>query len=136
MKRRVFLLLLGALLMGISQANAADSLLKTVVHINFNDESKQGHGLGNIENILKDEPSAKIELVAHGEGISLLVKGSKHRDKIERLIKQKIGFAAFEHTMKKKGIRREELIPGVSTVSSGAVEVLRKQSSGYAYFKP
>jgi len=38
--------------------------------------------------------------------------------------------------MKKKAIEKEALVTGVTTVPSGAVEVLRKQEEGYGYFRP
>ena len=44
---------------------------------------------------------------------------------------------ACENTMRQKSIRKEDLLPNVGTVPSGAVEVVRKQQrDGYAYFKP
>ena len=70
-------------------------------------------------------------------GISLLVKDkSSHADQVATLIKQGVRFAACENTMKQKQIVLEQLLSGVTTVSSGAVEIIRKQSEGYGYFKP
>jgi hypothetical protein len=49
--------------------------LQVVVHVNFPDAQRQGHGLKNVENILKDvHEDAKVEVVCHGAGIGLLVK--------------------------------------------------------------
>jgi intracellular sulfur oxidation DsrE/DsrF family protein len=45
-------------------------------------------------------------------------------------------FEACENTMKKKSLSKEDLLPGTKTVPSGAVEIIRKQSAGYSYFKP
>lgn len=112
-------------------------MLKAVVHINFNDSERQEHGLGNIENILKEVPNAEIEVVSHGEGITLLVtKETKQAEKIQALMKQGVRFAACENTMKKQSIAKEDLVAGVTTVPSGAVEVLRKQQEGFSYFRP
>lgn len=115
-----------------------NAMLKTVVHINFADSERQEHGLKNLENILREEGSKiEIEVVCHGVGISLLVKDkSSHADQVATLIKQGVRFAACENTMKQKQIALEQLLSGVTTVSSGAVEIIRKQSEGYGYFKP
>ena len=51
-------------------------------------------------------------------------------------MKQGVLFVACENTMKKKAIENDPLASGVSTVPSGAVEVLRKQQEGYGYFRP
>lgn len=73
----------------------------------------------------------------HGGGIGLLVKDkSEHADEVARLIKVGVRFAACENTLRDKLIPKENLLPGVTTVPSGAVEVIRKQQEGYGYFRP
>ena len=115
----------------------ASTMLKSVVHVNFKDSDRQEHALGNIENILKEAPDTKIEVVSHGEGITLIQKSkSEHGEKIAALMKQGVQFVGCENTMKKKSIEKDDLLTGVTTVPSGAVEVLRKQQEGYGYFRP
>ncbi len=112
--------------------------LKVVVHINFSDSERQAHGLKNVSNILKAEPSTRVEVVCHGAGINLVEKHqTANAEAVEALGKQGVCFVACENTMRQKAIRKEGLLPGVDTVPSGAVEVIRKQQQdGYAYFKP
>ena len=116
----------------------SNHMLKAVVHVNFSDPERQGHGLKNVENILKETGSdAEIEVVAHGGGIVLLVQGeSKHADKIQSLIERKVKFVACRNTLRDKSIAEKRLLPGVQVIASGAVEVLRKQQDGFGYFKP
>lgn len=115
----------------------ASTMLKCVVHVNFKDSQRQEHALGNIENILKEAPDAKIEVVSHGEGMTLIQKSkSEHAEKIAALIKQGVQFVGCENTMQKKSIEKGDVLTGVTTVPSGAVEVLRKQQEGYGYFRP
>ena len=117
------------------EANAP--MLKAVVHVNFDDADRQEHALGNIENILAEVPNAEIEVVSHGKGISLVDgEQTKQAEKIQALMKKGVRFAGCENTMKKQSITKEQLVPGVITVPSGAVEVLRKQQAGYSYFRP
>ena len=112
-------------------------VLKAVVHINFGDVERQQHGLGNIDNILKEAPEAEVEVVCHGKGISLVDgKQTPHAEQVRSLIKRGARFVACENTMKKEGIENEQLVADVTTVPSGAVEVLRKQQEGYGYFRP
>jgi intracellular sulfur oxidation DsrE/DsrF family protein len=113
-------------------------MLKAVIHVNFADTERQKHGLKNISNILKEAKApSDIEVVCHGAGISLLVKEkSSHGDEVSRLMKAKVRFAACENTMKEKGISKEQLLPGVETVPSGAFEVIKKQQEGFGYFRP
>ena len=60
-----------------------------------------------------------------------------HAEAIEVLPKKGVRFVACEDKMRRESIRKEDLLPGVGTVPSGAVEVVRKQQEdGHAYFKP
>lgn len=122
----------------ISQNKGSNTaMLKAVIHVNFADTERHDHALGNIENILKEVPAATVEVVCHGSGISLVLKkDAKLAEKVAALMKQGVHFVACENTMKKKELSKDELVAGVSTVPSGAVEVLRKQQDGYGYFKP
>jgi len=120
-----------------NQDKGATAMLKGVVHVNFADPERHEDALGNIENILKAVPTAQIEVVCHGKGINLVVtKQSKHAEKVESLMKQGVHFVACENTMKKKAIEKDALVTGVTSVPSGAVEVLLKQQEGYGYFRP
>jgi intracellular sulfur oxidation DsrE/DsrF family protein len=140
-------MLIGLLLAGMTlgtamaRARAGDELgglLKVVVHINFAETGRQGHGLKNVANILKEAPDTRVEVVCHGAGIGLVEKArTEHAEAVEALLKKGVRFVACENTMRQKSIRQEDLLPGVGTVPSGAAEVVRKQQKdGFAYFKP
>lgn len=110
---------------------------KVVIHINFADADQQKGGLRNITNILKAADDAVVEVVCHGPGISLVVDGqTKYAEEVAKLLGQGVQFVACENTMHEKSIPREKLLPDVGTVPSGAVEVIRRQQRGFAYFKP
>ena len=146
MKKMGFALIFGVLVGATVAARAEDKpapkeaakLLKVVVHINFSDAERQKHGLKNLSNILREvNGEAEIVVVCHGDGIGLLVKDkSQNAEQVERLIKEKVRFAACENTLKDKAISKDKLLPGVTTTPSGAVEVIRKQQAGFGYFKP
>jgi intracellular sulfur oxidation DsrE/DsrF family protein len=115
-----------------------NQMLKAVVHVTFSDPERQGNGLKNVDNILKEVGNdAEIEVVAHGAGIVLWVQGeSKHADKLQSLIEHKVKFVACKNTLRDKSIAEDRLLPGVQVIASGAVEGLRKQQNGFSYFKP
>ena len=138
-----FGLMAAVLAVGMSQATRADAkpeggALKAVIHINFPESGVQGAGLKNLTNILEEAPDAQVEVVCHGAGIGLVEKArTEHAEAVEALVKKGVKFVACENTMRQKSIRKEDLLPGVATVPSGTVEVIRKQQKdGYAYFKP
>jgi uncharacterized protein len=120
-----------------ARQSAEATMLKAVVHINFGDTTRQEAGLKNIENILKEADDTIIEVVCHGEGLSLLnAKEAKHAELVQSLMKRRVQFAACENTMRKKSVKKEDLVKGSATVPSGALEVIRQQSQGYSYFRP
>jgi intracellular sulfur oxidation DsrE/DsrF family protein len=123
---------------GAQPAKGGKAMLRAVVHVNFGDTERQKHGLKNVTNMLKAEGGkAEVVIVCHGPGIALVVKDkSPDAAEVERLIKEGVKFEACENTLKDKGIPKESLIPGVTTVPSGAAEVVRRQQDGYGYFRP
>jgi intracellular sulfur oxidation DsrE/DsrF family protein len=128
-----------AVLAGGRVLAAEDEPLKVVVHINFAESGRHGQGLKNIENVLREvgDKGAVVEVVCHGGGIGLVESArSDHAAQVSGLIGRGVKFVACRNTMKQKSIKPEDLIPGVETVGSGAVEVIRKQQEGYAYFRP
>ncbi len=116
----------------------ADGALKVVVHVNFPEPGRQGHCLKNVANILREAPDARVEVVCHVGGIGLVEKArTEHAEAVGALQKQGVTFVACETTMRQKSISKKDLLPGVGTVPSGALEVvLKQQKGGYAYFKP
>jgi intracellular sulfur oxidation DsrE/DsrF family protein len=123
---------------GAQPAKGEKAMLRAVVHVNFGDIERQKHGLKNVTNVLKAEGGkADVVVVCHGPGIALVVKDkSPAAGEIERLLKEGVKFEACENTLKDKGIPKESLIPGVTTVQSGAAEVVRRQQDGFGYFRP
>ncbi|MBY0396975.1 MAG: DsrE family protein [Thermoleophilia bacterium] len=122
-----------------ARASAAGTL-KAVVHVNFPDTGRQGHGLKNVENVLKalgPAEAAEVVVVCHGGGIGLVETArTEHAPGVKALVEKGVRFVACENTMRSKSIRKEDLLPGVGTVPSGALEVIRRQHDGFAYFRP
>ena len=113
------------------------AMLKAVVHVNYDDIDRQEKMLGNIENILDAESKAEIEVVSHGAGMSLIQKSkAKHALQVKALITRGVRFVGCENTMKKKNIDDADMLQGVTTVPSGAAEVIKRQHEGFGYFRP
>jgi len=121
-----------------ARAEAPSGPTRVVVHVNFPESGAQGAGLKNVANILKEAPDTQVEVVCHGAGIGLVEKArTDHAEAVLALIEKGVRFVACENTMRQKSIRKDDLLPGVGTVPSGAFEVVRRQQrDGYAYFKP
>ena len=119
----------------------AGNPLKVLVHVNFADAGRQGNGLKNVDNMLKAAEAVRtvleVEFVCHGDGIVLLEKcKTVYAGPVESLQKKGVRFAACQNTMRQRSIRPEDLLAAVTTVPSGAFEVVRRQQDGFSYFKP
>lgn len=136
--KRSFAILASAMIFASAlPVQAAEKPVKAVFHVNFDEAERQQHALKNASNVLKDAgPGTEIEVVCHGGGINLVTRGSPAVDQVAALAKQGVRFVACENTMREKKIAHDALLPGVTTVPSGASEVLKRQGDGYAYFKP
>ena len=133
------LIVVGGAWAAAEPASSSNDKLKAVVHVNFDEAERQKATLGNVEHILAEvgDQKADIVVVCHGPGLSMLTKSdSKLSGKIAELEKRGVQFHACENTMKKESVTKDDLLPGVKTTPSGAVEVLRRQQQGYSYFKP
>ena len=117
---------------------AKQTRVRAVVHINFDNPQRQDHGLQNVEKILNEcDEAAEIEVIAHGPGVSLLVRQQNgHSEKIRKLADRGVRFTACENTLKERDIEEDTLLPGVTMPPSGAVELLRRQQEGFAYDRP
>jgi intracellular sulfur oxidation DsrE/DsrF family protein len=83
---------------------------------------------------IKPEP-AEVEVLAYGAGIPIMAKGAPTAAQMADLQKLGVHFVACENAMRAHNITKADLLPGVTSVPSGIVELVRKQEAGYSYVK-
>jgi uncharacterized protein len=101
------------------------------------DPQKWNLTLGNIGNALDGigKGNADIELVVYGPGIAMLRKDSAVADKLAAAIASGVHVVACQNSMRGAHIEPADLAPGVTTVPSGVVELIRREHVGYAYVR-
>ena len=109
--------------------------LKLVFHVL--EAYRVNNALGNIQNILDTESLSvsKVDLVVVNEAVQKFTNMTDIREKIEKVISNKISIKICENSMKKFGVFEEELAEEVNSVPSGIVEVVKLQSQGYKYIR-
>jgi intracellular sulfur oxidation DsrE/DsrF family protein len=133
-------LMLLALTLGLA-ASAALAQVKAVFHIDDAQEQALA-GLRNVKNFLDTEPSAKIIVVTHANGVDFLMSDAKDRNgnpyevAVELLQKRGVRFEVCEITLKNRSLKKDQFIEEATFVPSGVVELAKLQSQGYAYIKP
>lgn len=113
---------------------------RVVFHLNSAEEQIQKGLLNNITNLYEalGPDFLRVEVVAHGPGLSLLAKkGSRFAGEVARL-KQQYGveLTACSNTMKAQGLTREDLLEQVDRTVPAIVRLMELQEEGWSYIKP
>jgi intracellular sulfur oxidation DsrE/DsrF family protein len=122
-------------------ALAASAQDKVVYHID--DASAQAvKGLRNIRNHLDVEPTTKITVVTHANGVDFLMEGAKDANgspfagPVSALAARGVTFEICEITLKNRNLKREQFIQEAEFTPSGVVRLAKLQLAGQAYIKP
>ena len=109
---------------------------KIVMQFSDGDSLSQAFVTGQVKNIRTAWPNAIVEVVCHGPGLDLLITTkSKANKAVADWSAQGVIFAACNNTMRKRNIKKEELLPDATVVPSAMIELTLKQEDGWAYVK-
>jgi intracellular sulfur oxidation DsrE/DsrF family protein len=109
---------------------------KLVMQFTDSDSLSQATVLGQVKNIRTAWPNADIEVVCHGGGLDLLQTAtSKVTKQIIEWSGKGVVFAACNNTMKRRNIKKQDLLTPVIVVPSAMVELTLKQENNWAYVK-
>ena len=114
---------------------------KAVYHIN--DSVNALAAMRNAGNHLDTDPTAKIVMVTHAQGVDFLMNDAKDKGGnpyhivVEALVARGVTFDVCEITLKNRKLNRSQFIQEVKYVPSGVAEITKLQSrEGYSYVKP
>ena len=129
--------LLSAALLALS-AGAAMAQNKVVFQVSDADVARWNLTMNNVRNVQQDLGADKvmIEIVANGPGIGLLKLESPLAQRIADALGQRVHVVACENTMTAQKFTRADMLPNISYVPAGVVELMQKQQQGYAYIRP
>jgi intracellular sulfur oxidation DsrE/DsrF family protein len=114
---------------------------KVVYHIDT-DMAQALKGLRNIRNHLDTDPSAKVTVVTHANGVDFLMEGAKDSaggafaGPIAALVGRGVTFEVCEITLRNRNLKREQFIQEANFTPSGVVRLTKLQKDGHAYIKP
>lgn len=123
-------------------AAAAQDLV--VYHVN--DATTQAlAGLRNVRNHLDVDPTARITVVSHGNGVDFLMEGAKDKNNpnvdygalVSALKARNVRFEICEITLRNRNLTKGQFSMDAEFTPSGVVRIGRLQArEGYAYIKP
>lgn len=142
-KRSIFVILAAVAAIGLSgcAATGGGGPDKVVYHIN--DSANAMALMRNVGNHLDTDPTAKIVVVSHAQGVDFLMNDAKDKDgnpyniRVEALTAKGVTFDVCEITLKSRKLNKNQFIPEAQYVPSGVAEITKLQSrEGYSYLKP
>jgi len=130
-----------ALTLALLSSGLAWSQSKVVYHISDAEAQALG-GLRNVRNHLDIDPTAKITVVSHGNGVDFLMEGAKDKNgslyagPISALKSRGVTFEVCEITLKNRNLKSEQFLQEADFTPSGVVRIAKLQHQGYAYIRP
>lgn len=137
---KTFMLLFSALICTTALAQDGDVVdmkkHKVVMQFSDGDSLSQASITGQVKNIRTAWPNAEVEVVCHGPGLDLLIgTKSKFGKAVADWSAKGVTFAACNNTMRRRNVKKEDLLPSSQVVPSAMIELVRKQEDGWAYVK-
>jgi uncharacterized protein len=130
-----------ALLAGFLAGGLAWAQDKVVYHIS-DAENQALVGLRNVRNHLDTDPTAKIVVVTHANGVDFLMEGAKDKNgslyagPVSALKSRGVTFEVCEITLKTRNLKQDQFIQEADFTPSGVVRITKLQHQGYAYIRP
>ena len=114
---------------------------KVVYHVS--DTAAQALGaLRNVSNHLDTDPTARITVVTHAQGVDFLMEGARDKNgspyagPVSALKSRGVTFEVCEITLKTRGLKKDQFLQEADFTPSGVVRLAKLQGQGYAYIRP
>jgi len=124
-------------------ASAAGAWAQDKVAYHVSDSQAQALGaLRNVRNHLDTDPTARITVVTHAQGVDFLMEGAKdangsaYAGPVAALKARGVVFEVCEITLKNRGLKKDQFIQEADFTPSGVVRLTKLQQQGYAYIRP
>jgi len=111
---------------------------KLIIQMSDADPAKWNLALNNVKNVQQMLGAANVdaEIVVYGPGIGMLKLDSTVGHRVEEARQANVAIVACEVTMKNQKLSANDMLPNISYVPTGVVELMKKQKEGYAYIRP
>jgi intracellular sulfur oxidation DsrE/DsrF family protein len=111
---------------------------RLVFQVSDAEPAKWNLALNNALNVQQDlgQGNVDIEIVVYGPGIGMLKMDSVAGNRIADAMASGVKVVACENTMRNQKLTRQDMLPAISYVPAGVVELMRKQQQGWAYLRP
>ena len=111
---------------------------RVVIQVSDAEPAKWNLALNNARNLQSDLGAAnvEIEIVAYGPGLSMLKRDSTVATRVDEALTSGVKVFACGNTMRAQKLTQPDMLPSISYVEAGVVEIMQKQQQGWAYIRP
>lgn len=129
--------LIAVILLFVSQFALAQKDYKVVFDLTSGDTLSQQTAIRWVNEIVKAEPTAQVEVVMFGKGLPLAVKdrSALANDVMSLATNKNVAFKVCAIALANQKIDKSQLLTGVQTVPDGIYEIVSKQREGWGYIK-
>lgn len=116
---------------------AQENPVKIVFDVTSDDTSVHEAAIRHVKAMSAAYPDSEFEVVMYSGSIDMVLKAkSTVAVDMEALAKKEnITFVVCQGTMKRHKIDPSEIVPGVTSVPDGILEIIEKQADGWGYIK-
>jgi len=116
---------------------AQENPVKIVFDVTSSDTSVHEAAIRHVKAMSAAYPDSEFEVVMYSGSIDMVLKAkSTVAVDMEALAKnENITFVVCQGTMKRHKIDADEIVPGVTSVPDGILEIIEKQADGWGYIK-
>lgn len=125
------------ILLFVSQFLLAQKDYKVVFDLTSGDTLSQQTVIRWVNEVIKTEPTAQVEVVMFGKGLPLVVKDKSAlaNDVTSLATNKNVAFKVCAIAMANQKIDKSQLLNGVQIVPDGIYEIVSKQKEGWGYIK-
>jgi len=111
---------------------------RVVLQVSDDNPKTWNQALNVIENLQQayGKENVDIKLVALGYGIGILTLDSPNGGRVQDALKGGAQIAACEVTMGRRKLSRDDMLPNISYVPAGVVEIIQLQKQGWSVLRP
>jgi len=125
------------ILLFVSQFLLAQKDYKVVFDLTSGDTLSQQTAIRWVNEVIKNEPTAQVEVVMFGKGLPLVIKDKSAlaNDVTSLATNKNVAFKVCAIALANQKIDKSQLLTGVQIVPDGIYEIVSKQKEGWGYVK-
>ncbi len=111
---------------------------KVIFQVSDGDAAKWNLALNNVKNVQHElgAGNVQIEMVVYGPGIGMVRDDALTANRVTEAVQSGVQILVCENTMTGLKLTKADMHPLIGYVKAGVVQLMQRQSEGWAYIRP